>query len=256
MEVSNDAGSAHLDAILDKCRKSTHQFSYCRNHLEIAVLESDAVSRCTGAGTGFWGQVRLDRGEKAALAAFGDEEKAKLLRAFEIRQARPWEAPGGNQEIVDEIIAQLKLATPTEDFLTIDYYVKQLRPYPQLWDSPAVEGAVVNALQRVGDVVKLFKDETSYEYREYSRFGDGEYRLAVEGAVVDTVVKVFKDEVFGGGDLEFFGGREYKEPLVKAAVDRFEELCEAIIKACHKTDAATRKRNRDAFESEFASSSP
>ena len=50
---------------------------------------------------------RLDDLESEAIRNdFTEEQLTALLRAHHIRQARPWDAPGTDQEVVDEVIAQ------------------------------------------------------------------------------------------------------------------------------------------------------
>lgn len=159
------------------------------------------------------------------MLSFDDEHQAKLLRAHEIRKGRLWEAPGSQEEIVDEVVAQLMLSVKNDDdgFLHVDYYVKQLRPYPQWWDSPAVENAVVMAVKRNGDFVKMYYGE-------------------------DDANATASETFFGERGLLHYMYVDSEK--TSAAIERFNNLCESIISAAHKVGAETRKRNREAYEME------
>ena len=100
---------------------------------------------------------------KKAYDALDDHPKNALLRAHMIRQGIPWDAPGTPNEIVSEVMEQL---TDTDEdshkfnnhFAFLRYYVKQLRPYPQLFGKE-VEEAVTNALKLVRTVNAWKKKE-------------------------------------------------------------------------------------------------
>ena len=110
---------------------------------------------------------------RKAYHALDDHPKNALLRAHMIRQGIPWDAPGTTNEIVSEVIEQLKIVSEVMEQLTdtdedshefnnhfafLRYYVKQLRPYPQLFGKE-VEEAVTNALRLVRTVNAWKKKE-------------------------------------------------------------------------------------------------
>ena len=111
---------------------------------------------------------------KKAYDALDDHAKNALLRAHMVRQGIPWDAPGTPNEIVSEVMEQLKIVSEVMEQLTdtdedstitfnnhfafLRYYVKQLRPYPQLFGKE-VEEAVTNALRLVRTVNAWKKKE-------------------------------------------------------------------------------------------------
>ena len=223
--------------VLDKYRKNKNQ----SNQLKV---DRSLLKNQTAAGK-LCGEVPPDLSkeeEDAIFDNFNEEQLTTLLRAHCIRQARPWDAPGTDQEVVDEVVAQLDLVTLIKDgFLHVDYYVKLLRPYSQLWNSPGVYEAVVGAWTWVGKASKAMPT-----------LKKGTYKF-------DVLAPSF----FSCGNNEDVYGDKFAGSAIKKAVDHFNGICETIIKANMAGGACgigkstclrkvvERKRDRESFEADF-----
>jgi hypothetical protein len=152
---------------------------------------------------------------------FTDDDLNAFYRAHCIRQRQPWEAisVSTTKEIAEELSVQMKIAAESKDlFKYLDYYLKVLRGYPQHWDSPTVEAAVVCALGRVGEADKLWMLlDYSWEEAQENKWA----------------IAFFEDPPDG-----------YDETPLKQAVAAFFDTCKEIIDASHhKPDTIYRKRD-------------
>lgn len=252
--------------VLDKYRTNKHQKQQYKIDA-MGALQSDSTV-AEKLYYNFAKKSDLEKTEKdAILHKFDEEQLAALLRADCIRQARPWDAPGTNQEVVSEVIAQLKLVTQashvptfvaqpsplhhraTDEFLLLDYHVKLLRPYSQLWNSPGVEEAVVDAVKLVGEAVKVMK--TLKMTRTQTKRGHvcTDYEPAAgKWAHFFFFSRGAMSDVGDDGVTCEYG---YGGSAIEKAVAQFNDMCEKIIAANHKEEGLCGKRNREAFEEDF-----
>lgn len=240
----SDENMAVFDRVLDKYRE---------NENELYVRRADQAERSR-----FWSLPvvsELSESERDAISSADEEQTAKLLRADCIRQTFPWDAPGTDQEVLDEIIAQLKLVTQApigcsltlrihglqNQFLLLDYYIKLLRPYSALWNTPEVEPAVVDAVKLVGDACKVMSTLKLTIVDTYKAKHDGHFKRMYEPRAGEWAHRFFEYEQDALGD-------KFAESAAKRAVDQFLGICERIIAANHNEEGLCRKRNRKAFE--------
>lgn len=206
-----------FDGVLDKYRKNEAQVHQLK--VDRSVIHKTLAEKCVGRSSPNLSKIEKD----AILKKFDEKNLVDLLRANCIRQARPWDAPGTDQEVMDEVIAQLELVTqassqrPVEDaFLLIDYYIKLLRPYSQLWASPGVKEALLDAKKLVTKASEMIPEPKEDEWAH---------------------------SFFNCGDM--FGDKFAGSPVEKA-IHQFISVCETMLDKIHKHEELCNKRDRDA----------